>query len=29
VFGDMLTDAAHAYGEVSVYVGDDEKVYFG
>lgn len=28
VFGDMLTDAAHAYGEVDVYVGRDGKVRF-
>lgn len=25
--GDRLTDAAHPYGEVSVYVGDDGKLY--
>lgn len=27
--GDRLTDAAHAYGEVWLYVGDDGKVYHG
>lgn len=24
-----LTDAAHAYGEGNIYVGDDGKIYFG
>lgn len=26
--GKRLTDAAHAYGELHVYAGDDEQLYF-
>lgn len=25
--GRMLTEASHAYGEVNLYVGDDNKIY--
>ena len=25
--GTMLTEASHAYGEVNLYVGDDNKIY--
>ena len=25
--GDTLTDAAHAYGEVNLYVGDDDAIH--
>lgn len=25
--GDKLSDAAHSFGEVSLYLGDDEKIY--
>ena len=27
--GERLTAASHPYGEVSIYVGDDGKLYFG
>ena len=27
--GEILTDAAHAYGEVNLYVGDDGMIYQG
>lgn len=28
-WGELLTDACKAYGEVDLYVGDDGKLYFG